>query len=701
MKRITYLLLFLFAIVFLVSCSTEETEEEEIILPEERFEEYVQLWRDENFTDMYEMLSDETKATYGREDFIDRYEKIYQDLEITDLTIDYTIPDPSGQEESSDDVEGETLEDAFPTTFPITVSQESIVGEITFDAEITMAERVIVVSDATEDEEEKAKSDWDVVWEPGLIFPELANGGTISLVKTPPIRGEIFDRNGNGLAVTDSIYEIGVDPGRFSENRDAEIEELAELLNMSVGGIESILSQGWVSDGLFVPLKRVPADDDELISDLISIPAVIAQSKTGRSYPYGEALAHLIGYIGTITEEELEADEEGIYTPVDVIGKRGLEQLFESRLCGEDGIRLIVESENSKIGIAEKPPVPGEDIHLTTDAELQQMIFDHYDGDVGTTAAIHPGPGETLALVSAPSFDPHDFTYGISQSNYDELVNDPGQPILNRFASTYSPGSVFKPLTAMVGLKTGAITQEDSIEIDGLTWGRESWANYQVRRVSESSGPVDLQDAMIRSDNIYFAQKALEIGADDFISGLTDFGFGEDGINFPYPIYSSRLTNSGDIDRETLLADSGYGQGEILMTAIHLATAYTPILNDGTMIQPTLELEEEQSQALAEGLISSDDAQYLRDALRGVVSHSNGTARGANIDTINISGKTGTAELKQSSDDEDAVENGWFVAYPDSEEIIIAMMVEDIGDRGLSTYVVEKLTNVFEELYDE
>lgn len=691
MKKLKLLVFTLILIPLLISCAQDE-EQEEIVLPEDRFEEYVQLWKEENFTAMYDMLSIETKETYGEEDFIDRYEKIYQDLGIENLSIDYTIPEIEVDQEPTED------EEVYPTTFPIHVSKDSIVGEIKFTDQLEMTERLIVVEQDEDGQAIKTKSDWDIVWHPGLIFPELSKGGTLSLVTTETTRGQIFDRNGNGLAINDTAYQIGVDTGRFSDNRDAEIKELSELLNMSVAAIESILNQGWVADGMFVPLKTVPSQNEELISELVALQPVITTSTFGRSYPYSESMAHLIGYIGTITAEELEAAEDGIYTEHDKIGKRGIEQIFENRLRGKEGVRLIVENENSKVGVAETPPIPGEDINLTIDAELQKMIYDTYAGKAGTTAAINPQTGETLALVSSPSFDPHSFTYGISQSNYNELVENPDLPLLNRFTSTYSPGSAFKPLTAMVGLRTGAITLDDALEIDGLAWGKEGWGNYQVRRVSESNGPVDLRDALVRSDNIYFAQKAVEIGGEDFVSGLEELGFGSDGLSFTYPIYSSRVSNSGEMDRETLLADSGYGQGEILITALHLAAAYTPIINQGTMIQPIFEMSENLGQAYAQDLITPEEAEYLNQALNDVVHSSNGTARRARNDVVSLSGKTGTAELKQSLDDEDGQENGWFVAYPETHDLMIAMMIEDIGDTG-SGIVVQTLTDIYKELY--
>ncbi|WP_067843281.1 penicillin-binding transpeptidase domain-containing protein [Amphibacillus sediminis] len=665
-KIITIILLFLLA-----ACSKEEA-----ILPEDRFEEYIDLWIEQDFSSMYQYLSDQALAEYDTEAFIERYQKIYDDLAITDLTIDYSIP--------------ETEEDQDPpTVFPVTVTQQSIAGEISFESEITMVEKL--------DEDEK--SDWKVDWHPGLIFPELKEGGSIAIVKTETSRGEIFDQYGNGLAINGTAYEIGVDPGQFTEQRDQEIKAIADILGISVSSIESALDQGWVTDGVFVPLKIISPHEGEIIDEIMAIPAVLSRETTGRVYPYGEAMAHLIGYTGNITAEELEKAEPGEYSEQDQIGKRGLEQLFEQRLRGEPGIRIVVEHDGQRTGIAERSPQPGEDIGLTIDANIQTALYESFDGAAGTAAAIDPKTGETLALVSSPSFDPHLFTYGISQKQYDQLNEAPDQPMLNRFAATYSPGSSFKPITSMIGLNNGSIKQDEAIEIEGLTWTKDGWGNFRVRRVSESNGPVDLRDALIRSDNIFFAQKALAIGEDAFVAGLEDLGFGEDGLPYTYPIRSSTISNDGGFNREALLADSGYGQGEILMSSLHLAAAYSAILNDGAMIQPILEASEETSQIFQDQIISADQASYLRDALRQVVASPNGTGQQANIDQVDLSGKTGTAELKQTLDEESGTENGWFVAYPDNQELIIAMMVENVQEHGGSGYTTKKLASFFAEMY--
>ncbi|WP_117148972.1 penicillin-binding transpeptidase domain-containing protein [Paraliobacillus zengyii] len=662
-KAISILLLFF----ILTACSEDEVQ------PEDRLAQYIDEWNEQNFTEMYNLLADTSKETYPSEEFIDRYEKIYGDIEVSDLAITYTVPEVEG-------------EDTVPTSFPIEVSMNTMAGEVNFESEMTLVEQ-----------ETEEDTNWYVQWDPGFIFPSLKDGGEIGINTVEPTRGQIFDRNQNGLAVNAAMYTVGLQPGLF-ENETEEKEQIAELLDMDVEAIDSALSPDWVSDETFVPLKKVSMDDPDYIEELRAIAPVVIQETTGRSYPYGEAAAHLTGYIGTITAEELEAQEAGTYGQSDLIGKRGLEQLYESRLKGTRGVSIVVTSENGgSTPIVEQEVQNGEDITVTIDGEVQQTIFASFQDDAGTATAINPKTGETLALVSSPAFDPNQLTSGISQTLWDELSNDEQNPLLNRFASTYAPGSTIKPITAAIGLENGTIEAEEGIEIDGLTWSKDGWGDYQVRRVSESSGPVDLSDALIRSDNIYFAQKTVELGSDAFVEGLEQFGFGED-LPYSYPVAASSISSDGRLDREILLADTAYGQGEMEMSALHLATVFTTFLNDGNMIQPVLEADEELSQVWQEGLVSSENVAVIKDALRQVVAASNGTAPEANIDAVELSGKTGTSELKSGQDEEDGQENGWFVTYPSDEDIIISMMVEHVENKGGSHYTVQKVADIFEQL---
>ena len=213
--------------------------------------------------------------------------------------------------------------------------------------------------------------------------------------------------------------------------------------------------------------------------------------------------------------------------------------------------------------------------------------------------------------------------------------------------------------------------------------------------MSQTDQPVDLADALIRSDNIYFAMQAVEMGIDSFVSGFEAYGFGEE-IPFTYPLTESTISSTGEIDNEVLLANTSYGQGEIEVSSLHLAVAYTPFLNNGDMIKPTLLIDDDTKQVWKEQLISSDDAKLIKDILSDVVMK--GTASTAKRDELKISGKTGTAELKLSSD-EAGEENGWFVGYPtDDEDILIAMMIEGVEDLGGSGYPAGKVADVLIEI---
>ena len=313
-------------------------------------------------------------------------------------------------------------------------------------------------------------------------------------------------------------------------------------------------------------------------------------------------------------------------------------------------------------------------------------------GEAGAAAAIDPKTGETLVLTSSPAFDPNEFMIGVSSSRYKELTEDPLQPLLNRFTATYAPGSAIKPITAAIGLEAGTIDPNKGYTIEGKRWKKdESWGNFGVTRVYTPPNPIDLKKAIAYSDNIYFAMEAIEMGKETLIEGLKKFGFGEE-IPFSYPLRTSQISNDGTIGTEAQLVDTSYGQGQMLMNIAHLASSYAPIINDGKMFKPVLFEDEPKSEVWKEGLISPENAAILRADLREVVV--NGSAKDANIPSVKISGKTGTTELK-SSQEKGGKENGFFVGYQtDDTAYIIAMMIESIEDKGGSSHVVKKVTEV-------
>lgn len=660
-------------IVFLGSCSSKDE-----VTPNERFDTFVKQWNELKFEKMYDLFASDTKSTYGKEDSIDRYEKIYEDLDISDLKINFK----KLNEEELDKAMG-----SGEATIPFTAEMESLAGPITFDYKAKLIQ-----------EGEKKDKNWFVEWDPGFLFPEMKDGGEISVQSESPERGDILDRNQMPLAMNDTVYEIGVVPEELGDDPDKTKKKLADLLQISTEQIDSKLDEDWVEPDLFVPLKKIPETEEDLLTKLWDVDGVTGQEATGRVYPEGKSAAQLVGYVGQINAEELEDSDPGVYNANDTIGKRGLEQLYEEELKGEPGTKIIVSKEDDDgIVLAEKGVKDGENVTVTIDVNFQEKIYKSFDGDAGTAAAIDPKSGETLALVSSPSFDPNEILYGTKPNLWEKLQDDETEPLLNRFSATFAPGSALKPLTAAIGLENGTIKPDEGIEIDGLTWSNgKGWGDYKVRRVSESSGPVDVTDALITSDNIYFAMQAVKMGSDKFVSGMEQFGYGEK-LPYEYPITASSVSSDGKIDDEVLLANSSYGQGQLEMSALHLALAYTPFLNDGNMIKPTLLTSEENGEVWKKNIVSSENAELIKKALKDVVEK--GTAKNAKKDDLSISGKTGTAELKLTGG-EAGKENGWFVGYPtDDPDILIAMMVEGIEDKGGSIYTAKKATDILEKLH--
>ncbi|WP_339227302.1 penicillin-binding transpeptidase domain-containing protein [Oceanobacillus sp. FSL K6-2867] len=671
MKRIIMLFVFL---LILGACS-----EKDQATPNDRFQDYVDHWNELEFDQMYEMFSKNAANTYSEDQSVLRTQSIYNDIGVSDLQVSF------------EELNEEQLDIAMKegtATIPFNVQLETTAGPISFEHEATL------IQQEEKDEDEDSKN-WYIEWESGFIFPALKENGQIQIKTTAPKRGEILDRNQMPLAINDTIYEIGIVPGNLGENPEQSKQKVADLLGMSEDAIDTALNAAWVEDNLFVPLKSVQPKE-ALLSELLAIDGVQSREMTGRVYPAGEAAAHLVGYIRNVTADDLEKLDSSQYSANDKIGSRGLEQLYEEQLKGKKGIRIVIANEGEEdIVLAETPVEDGETITTTIDINIQEKIFNTFKDDAGTAAAVDPKTGEALALVSSPSFDPNEVLYGTSGNFWEKLEEDERNPVLNRFSATFAPGSVIKPITGAIGLTNGSIKLGDGIEINGLTWSNgEGWGDYEVRRVSTSNGPVDLADALIRSDNIFFARKAVEMGAKSYTDGLKEFGF-EEEFPFEYPVTSSTISSSGKLDDEVLLANSSYGQGELEMNVLHLALTYAPFLNDGNMVKPTLLTSEETGQVWKEGLVTAEQANAIKDALRKVVT--DGTGRHAQASDFPISGKTGTAELKLSNDSS-GDENGWFVGYPtDGQDIIIAMMVEKVQDKesGLAT---KKVTDAFNKI---
>ena len=455
-----------------------------------------------------------------------------------------------------------------------------------------------------------------------------------------------------------------------------------------------------------MPVKKIVDSNTELKEQLLTISGVMINKEDGRVYSLGEEASHLIGYVQPINAEELEKNEGKGYTTNSLIGKAGLELAYEDTLKGIDGtdIYIVDENENRIASLAKQDKKDGKDVKLTIDSSLQKQVYAQMKDDKGFFVIMEPQTGELLALVSTPTYDSNDFVVGLTTDKWNELNNDEARPLFNRFTQKYCPGSTFKPVTGAIGLTTGKIDQNEDLGYTGTSWQKDSsWGNYNVTTLTGYSGPKNLLNGILHSDNIYFAQSVLKIGADTFTSSLDKLGFNQ-AIDFPLTLAKSQYAsnNGNKIEGETKLADSGYGQGDILVNPIHMAAIYSAFANDGNMIKPRIEYDEEKNgEILIENAFSKEAAYTIENDLIQVVENPEGTANDMKISGTTIAGKTGTAELKTSSEDTKSGTLGWFDCYTidrqNGTNMLIISMVENIQDNsdGGSHYLIKKIRTLF------
>ena len=655
--------------------------------PEELLVEYMNHIPAQEYEQMYAMLHIEASGNVSQEDFIKRNSAIYEGIEIQNMAVEIIAYDE------------EQLTVTYQTSF------DTVAGEISFENEAFFLE---------------GEDGYKLVWDNSLIFPNLASTDKVRVLTTQANRGEILDRNGRVLAGKGTASSVGIVPGKL-ENREEAIAKIAELLETTPEVIEKKLSAQWVKDDSFVPIKTIPRveeiellkvePDEDVLKEkerhesLLAIPGVMISDVEVREYPLGEVAAHLVGYVQSVTAEDLEEHAGEGYTANSVIGRSGMEGLFEKELKGQNGCRIYIVNSESK----EKEELAcilvqhGQDIKLTIDASLQIALYEQFQEDKSCSVAMNPYTGEVLALVSTPSYDNNDFIMGLSSEQWTALNDDEDKPMYNRFRQVWCPGSTFKPVTAAVGLESGAIDPNEDYGNVGLSWQKDaSWGPYYVTTL-HAYEPVILENALIYSDNIYFAKAALKIGYEEMESSLTQLGFNAE-LPFEIKMAKSQYSNSESIETEIQLADSGYGQGQVLVNPLHLACIYSAFCNEGNIIKPYLVYQNEVSaEYWISGAFSSETASRVLEGTKKVVNDSHGTGYAAHRDDIVLAGKTGTAEIKASKDDTSGTELGWFAVFTAEETverpILIISMVEDVKGRGGSGYVVKKDSLVLEEWF--
>lgn len=645
--------------------------------PEDILSAYVSLINEQKYDEMYSQISEESKSEISQEDFIKRNKNIYEGIDAYDIKI----------------------------TVSETKKEKAGIYKIIYDESMSTAAGTINFTNTAKIVKEN--KEYKIDWSSSMIFPQLRNNNKVRISSIESKRGEILDRNDNKLAANGTILTVGIVPGKLGD-KEGNISKISELTGVSTEYINSQLSASYVKDDTFVPIKKISASNENLKNQLLQISGVMINTTESRVYTLGEEAAHLIGYVQKVNADDLKEQEGKGYNANSLIGKSGLEKTYEDTLRGIDGKEIYITDENGNrlTTLAKQEKQDGRDVKLTIDSDIQKQLYEQLKDDKGFFVVMNPETGELLATVSTPSYDSNDFVLGLTNDEWNALNNDENKPLYNRFLQSYCPGSTFKPITAAIGLSSGKLTTDTTFNYSGLKWQKSSsWGDIYITTLTAYSGAKNIRNALIHSDNIFFAQAAMQIGSTTFCEELKKLGFNEsinEQIKFPLTVKKSQYSNSDKIDNEKKLADSGYGQGDVLVNPIHMASIYSAFANEGNMIKPYIEYKENaQAEILKENVFSAEIANTIKDDLIQVVENPEGTAKDMQTAGVTIAGKTGTAELKTSQDDTEGGLLGWFDCFTinnqSGNDMLIISMVENTQDNGNggSHYLIKKIKTLF------
>lgn len=670
-KRIVWIIVIIVAVICLFFLFRKPSSK-----PEDTLKTYMSYILDKNYEGMYALISEETKKTIDKDTYLARNKNIYEGIEISNLEINV--------------VKVNKKQDKIEIIY--NVSMQTIAGEINFSNTSYLVQ--------------EAEDTYKLEWSSKDIFPELQNEYKVRVETIEAERGKILDRDGNILAGKQTASQVGLVPKSIKEEtKKQDMEKIAELLDLSVDTINRSLSASYVKEDTFVPLKTIRKTEQTLKNQLLEIAGIKIIDTEERIYPLGKVTSHLLGYVQEISKEELEEKGKQGYNEHSVIGKSGLEKAYEEKLRAINGAEIYIVNRDGKKEktLAKRDKKDGEDIKLTIDSNMQKALYEQFKEDKSANVAINPKTGEVLALVSTPSFDSNDFSLGITTNQWNKLVQDENKPLYNRYLASFAPGSSMKPITGAIGIEIGSFTKEEDFGRSGVKWQKDnSWKDFYISTLTTYTGNANLQNALIYSDNIYFAKAALKIGEENFIKYLQEIGF-KQNIEFVQEMTQSTYSNTEKIADEKQLANSGYGQAEILVNPIHMAMIYSSFQNEGNMIMPYLEYKENSTPTYYKThAFSTETANTIKEDLIQVVENPNGTAYSAKMEGLTIAGKTGTAEIKQSKEDKNGTEIGWFNSFivdeNNKKQLLIISMVEDVKNRGGSHYLLNKIRTVYENI---
>ena len=539
----------------------------------------------------------------------------------------------------------------------------------------------------------------------------LSERNRIRYVAIQPPRGTIFDRHGTLLVDNRPAFTVSALRQEVGD-REALFANLAQLLEIDAESLE----MRWRAGQSLPRYRPLPLLEDvgreamEVIQEnSVDLPGVIVEAKPFRAYPYGDMAAHLFGYLGEVTEDELRQPEFEGYRSGAMIGKTALERLYEDRLRGEHGQKRIEVNVrgNELRQVTTRNPLPGQSLYLTIDATLQKAAEDALGEQSGGIVALDVHTGEVLAFVSRPSFDPAWFARGVTSEEWNSLIDNPKHPMTNKvLRGQYPPGSTFKMVVALAALEAGTASPSTTVTCDGsMHLGSHEFRCWK----KEGHGSVDLHKAIKESCDIWFYRVGLETGIDRIASAATRFGLGEPtGFPFgseqpgliPTRAWKKRRFGTSWYDGETV--NTSIGQGFVLTTPLQLAVMSATLANGGTVWRPQIVQKIVSLDGVTEWLLKpeklkesiwpADGMRVVRRAMEAVVNEAGGTAARSRLEVVRFAGKTGTAQVvrrKADDEEEDDLEqipyrfrdHALFVSYAPAvaPQIAVAVVVEHGG----------------------
>jgi len=563
----------------------------------------------------------------------------------------------------------------------------------------------------------------------GDEFAEFSLDNHIRVERIPAPRGRILDRYGKELVVNRTSFDVYVIPKDVNDIAHIS-HSLSQILNLDKNRIDNNIKSALIKRSFKPVLISKDINRDQLAfieARRSSLPGVIIEINNLRQYPHGNLGAPFLGYIGKVSEAELKNNPK--INNNDLVGKTGVEKGWEANLRGDDGyIQKVTDALGREVestlfleDLQNKKSMPGNDILLTIDIELQKAAEEVLGEESGAIVAVNVNSGEILALASKPSFNPADFIKGIDSKTWSDLVNDNSSPLLNRATQgLYAPGSVFKMVPSVAALNEGFIDPEEYVHCPGhYKVGGRTFRCWK----RGGHGRVNLRSAIVKSCDVYFYKIAERIGIDDLSKYIRAFGFGSaSGVGIeeragisPSREWKLRRFNKPWYKGETII--SAIGQGYVSVTPTQVAMMTSAVANGGTLLNPAIVKEiisysgerKFKHTPIVSGKIPVEQEmlELIKDALVGVVNDPGGTGRGARIKDMTVAGKTGTAQvvsLDSQSDQKKHKDHAWFTSYAPAEdpEIAVTVLIEHGGKGGaVAAPIARKILEVYKTLKEE